>query len=96
MHERKSRIHKSGWHMNELTMLEIVDFMKEQFDPKLFIVREPFKFWSDMQQKPGETLQKLAARIRQDELTVTFLLSMTHKTKLCAIDSYVLSTTKLS
>ena len=39
-------------------MLEIVDFMKEQFDPKLF------KFWSDVQRKPGETLQELAARMQ--------------------------------
>ena len=52
--------------INKLTMLKIVDFMKEQFDPKVFIVRERFKFWSDMQRKPGETLQELAARIRQD------------------------------
>ena len=58
--------------MNKLTMLEIVDFMKEQFDPKLFIVRERFKFWSDMQRKPGETLQELAVRIRQDAATCDF------------------------
>ena len=58
--------------INKLTMLEIVDFMKKQFDPKLFIVRERFKFWSDMQRKPGETLQKLAARTRQDAATCDF------------------------
>ncbi len=58
--------------INELTMDEIVNFMKEQFDPKLFIVRERFKFWSDMQRKPGETLQELAARIRQDAATCDF------------------------
>ena len=46
--------------------------MKEQFDPKLFIVRERFKFWSDMQRKPGETLQELAARIRQDAAACDF------------------------
>ena len=46
--------------------------MKEQFDPKLCIVRERFKFWSDMQRKPGETLQELAARIRQDAATCDF------------------------
>ena len=62
--------------INKLTMLEIVDFMKEQFDPKLFIVRERFKFLSDMQRKPGETLQELAARIRQDAATCDF-----HSTK---------------
>ena len=58
--------------INKLTMSEIVNFMKEQFDPKLFIVRERFKFWSDMQRKPGETLQELAARIRQDAATCDF------------------------
>ena len=56
----------------KLTMSEIVNFMKEQFDSKLFIVRECFKFWSDMQRKPGETLQELAARIRQDTATCDF------------------------
>ena len=58
--------------INKLTMSEIVNFMKEQFDPKLFIVRERFKFWSDMQRTPGETLQELAARIRQDATTCDF------------------------
>ena len=48
--------------------------MKEQFDPKLFIVCERFKFWSDMQRKPGETLQELAAGIRQDAATCDFPL----------------------
>ena len=56
--------------INKLTMLEIVDFMKEQFDRKLFIIRERFKFWSDMQRKPGETLQELARR--QDVATCDF------------------------
>ena len=58
--------------INNLTMDEIVEFMKEQFDPKRFIVRERFKFWSDMMRKPGETLQELAARIRQDAATCDF------------------------
>ena len=48
------------------------DIMTEQFNPKLFIVRERFKFWSDMQRKPGKTLQELAARIRQDAATCDF------------------------
>nr|KAG5685903.1 hypothetical protein BaRGS_033664 [Batillaria attramentaria] len=58
--------------INNLTMDQIVEFMKEQFDPKLFIVRERFKFWSNMERKPGETLQELAARIRQDAATCDF------------------------
>ena len=58
--------------INNLSIEEIIEFMKEQFDPKRFVVRERFKFWSDMQRKPGETLQELAARIRQDAATCDF------------------------
>ena len=58
--------------INKFTMLEIVDFIKEQFDSKLFIVRERLKFWSDMQWKPGETLQEMAVCIRQDAATCDF------------------------
>ena len=58
--------------INKLSLEEIVDFMKAQFDPKLFVVRERFKFWSNMERKPGETLQELAARIRQDAATCDF------------------------
>ena len=58
--------------INDLKLEEIVTFMKEQYDPKIFIVRERFKFWSDMQRKPGETIQELAARIRQDAATCDF------------------------
>ena len=70
--KKKNRIRINSNDINELTMLEIADFMKEQFDPKLFVVRERFKFWSDMQRKPGETLEELAARIRQDAATCDF------------------------
>ena len=34
--------------IHELTMNDIQTFMAEQFDPKRFVVRERFKFWSDM------------------------------------------------
>ena len=56
---------------HELTMNDIQTFMAEQFDPKRFVVRERFKFWSDMKCKPGETIQ-LASRIRQDAATCDF------------------------
>ena len=49
--------------VNALTLQEIETFMKDQYDPKRFIVRERFKFWSAMQSKPGETIHELAARI---------------------------------
>ena len=58
--------------VNELTMNDIETYMKDQFDPKRFIVRERFKFWSDMQRKPGESIQELAARIRDDAATCDF------------------------
>ena len=53
-------------------MANISDFMKSEYDPKRFVVRERFKFWSDMSRKPGETLQELATRIRQDAATCDF------------------------
>ena len=58
--------------IHELTMNDIQTFMAEQFDPKRFVVRERFKFWSDMKRKPGETIPGLASRIRQDAATCDF------------------------
>ena len=60
--------------IHELTMNDIQTFMAEQFDPKRFVVRERFKFWSDMKRKrkPGETIPELASRIRQDAATYDF------------------------
>ena len=53
-------------------MKQITEYMKEQFDPTIYIVRERHKFWSDMTRKPGETIHELAARIRQDAVTCEF------------------------
>ena len=58
--------------IHELTMNDIQTFMAEQFDPKRFVVRERFKFWSDMKRKPGETIPELASRIRQDAAACDF------------------------
>ena len=58
--------------VNELSFDEIVKMMEEQLDPKRFVVRERYKFWSDMSRKPGETVQELAARIRQQAATCDF------------------------
>ena len=58
--------------INKLSMAEIKTFMKQQYDPKRFVVRERYKFWSDMKRKPGETIQELAARIRKDAATCDF------------------------
>ena len=53
-------------------MTLLTEFMAEQFDPKLFVIRERYKFWSDLKRKPGETITQLAARIRQDASTGEF------------------------
>ena len=58
--------------VNELTLNEIQGFMKSQFDPMRYVVRERFKFWSEMQRKPGETVLELAARIRHDAVRCDF------------------------
>jgi len=58
--------------VNDLTMEEIEAFMTDQFDPNRFVVRERFKFWSEMKCRLGETIQELAARIRQDASTCDF------------------------
>ena len=58
--------------VNKLSIDEISNFMLDQFHPKRFIVRERFKFWSNMDRKPGETIQELVTRIRQDAVTCDF------------------------
>ena len=58
--------------VNELSLDEVIKRMEEQFDPKHFMVRERHRLWSDMSCKPGETVQELAARIRQQAATCNF------------------------
>ena len=58
--------------INKLSMDDIIRFMQNQFDPKRFIVRERFKYWSDELRKPGETPQELAAMVRQQAATCDF------------------------
>ena len=58
--------------IENLTMEEIVAFMDEQYDSRKLIVQECFRFWSQMQHKPGETVPELAARIRQDAAKCDF------------------------
>ena len=58
--------------VNKLTMSEIEAYMQTQYDPSLFIVRERYKYWAEMKRLPGETIQELAARIRQDAATCNF------------------------
>lgn len=52
-------------HPDKLTYVKIDAYMKKQFDPTCYIIRERHSFWTDIQRKPGETPRELAARIRQ-------------------------------
>ena len=58
--------------INSLTVHDIAEFMKDQYHPKRSIDRERYKFCSEMKHKPGETIQELVARIRQDAVTCDF------------------------
>ena len=58
--------------INSLTMVEIEEFMRDQFDPKRFVVRERYNFWKNMNRQEGESIQELAARIRADAATCDF------------------------
>ena len=58
--------------INSLSMAEMAAHMAEHFNPKRFVVRERFKFWTNTERRPGETVHELAARIRQEAATCDF------------------------
>ena len=58
--------------INELNLYEIEECMRSQFDPMRYIMRERFKFWTEMNPKPGEMIQELAARIHHDAVICDF------------------------
>ena len=58
--------------VNKLSIKEIEEHMLDQFHPKRFVARERSKLWATMNRKPGESVQELAARIRQDAVTCDF------------------------
>ena len=49
--------------INESDMETLAQFMAEQYNPKLFVIRERYKFWSDLSRKHNESVTELAARI---------------------------------
>jgi hypothetical protein len=58
--------------INKLSMNDINTYMMTQYNPRTFIIRERYRFWNNMNRKPGETIQELAARIRHDATTCDF------------------------
>ena len=79
--------------VNQLNLSEIENFMMDHFHPKRFLVRERDKFWTGNSRQEGETIQELAARIRQDAVTrdspsISNPLDVALKTRLmCCIDN---------
>ena len=55
--------------VNNHTVTRNTAIYDESIPPKKFVVRERFCYWSDMKRKSGETVQELAARIRQAAAT---------------------------
>ena len=58
--------------VNSLSLDQLSSFMAEQYNPKRFVVRERYKFWTNTERKPGESVHDLAARIRQEAATCDF------------------------
>jgi hypothetical protein len=58
--------------VNMLPIEEIEQYMMEQFHPRRFVIRERYRFWSNLDRKPGESVLELAARIRADAVTCEF------------------------
>ena len=59
--------------INELSIDDIAEFMRTQFDLTQYIVHDRFKIWSDMKCRPSESILELAARIRQDTIACDFV-----------------------
>ena len=57
---------------SQLDFSEIQVVMIQHFYPKRFIVRERFRFWTELKRQPGETIQELAAKIRTAASTCDF------------------------
>ena len=53
-------------------MNDIQNFMGKQFNPRRFVLRERYRFWCDLKQKPGETLQELFSRIQHNAVICDF------------------------
>ena len=69
------------WVINDLTKDQIVAYMKVQFDPSRFVIRERFKFWTTMQHRPREFIQELTAHICQQRPCAILLPLQTPWTK---------------
>ena len=46
--------------------------MESQYDPKLFVIRDRYKFYNAFKRLPGESVQELASRIRKAAVTYDY------------------------
>ena len=58
--------------INSLEIEEINGILSKQFDPKKFVVRERFKFYTETKRIPDESPKELAARIRSKAANCDF------------------------
>ena len=63
---------QSSININESDMETLAQFMAEQYNPKLFVVWERYKFWSDLSRKHNESVTESAVLIRQGAITCDF------------------------
>ena len=79
--------------INELSMEDIKKYMTSVFDPTRILVRERYLYWLAMKQRPGETIQELAASTQQDASTCDFnsikdpLDEALHTRFICSVDN---------
>ena len=58
--------------VNKLDFAEIQEVMFQNFNPKRIVVRERFRFWTEVKREPGESIQEIAAQIRGAASTCDF------------------------
>ena len=55
--------------IHNLQFQKILQLIESQYDPKLFVVRERYKFYTAFKRLPGESVQELASKIRKGAVT---------------------------
>jgi len=82
--------------VNDLTMEEIEAFMTDQFNPNRFVVRERFKFWSEMNADPARQFKSWQHVSVRTLVRAIFRLLRTLSTKLFEHVLFVQSAMKRS
>ena len=59
--------------INQLSFDQTRMFMERMYNPKTFVLRERYRFWTSCHRQPGESVQELASRIRKAATTCDFV-----------------------